>query len=195
MPIDERGGTQEQTTAFQQPPGGVPTAHARMPWNMRYTNFQGAGTVASVPPQVPDKIPHDSSRSGGADARFGAADGDKILGLPPEGEKMPSPGPSLPSPPHPLRAMGSVLWGASTVTLVQPPTADQRDEPARQVVSPPPPRRNELLPEALEVPPVAEGHSRMRARSVDASAGTAGVSPVVLERRRQMARYRIFDDL
>jgi hypothetical protein len=91
--------------------------------------------------------------------------------------------------------MGSVLWGASTVTLVQPPTADQRDEPARQVVSPPPPRRNGLLPEVLEVPPVAEGHSRTRARSVDASAGTAGVSPVVLERRRQMARYRIFDDL
>ena len=199
MLVDERGSTQQQTTAFQRPLGGVPTAYARMsssnlPWNMRYANFQGAGTAAEVPPQVPDKIPHDSSSSGGADAQFGAADGDKILGLPPEGEKMPSPGPSLPSPPHLLRATGPVLWGASAVTLVQPPTADERDEPARQVVSPPPPRGNELLPEALEVPPVAEGHSRTRARSVDASAGTAEVSPIVRERRRQMARHRIFDD-
>jgi hypothetical protein len=198
MPIDAlRPREQPAAAAFQNPVGGAPTGYARMPtsnlpWNIRYTNFQGAGAMSDAPPAVPEKIPHGGAQGGAADGEkiLGSqpgADEDKILGSPPDGEKM-SPGPP---PPPPRAAVGPVLWAnASTSTLVPPPPATARGaEAARQVRRP----VAHEMPEGLGVPP-AGGHSRARARSVDATAG-AGVSQVVLDRRRRRARHQILDDL
>ena len=215
MPVEARQpGEQPADAAFQQPVGGAPTSYARMPssnlpWNIRYTNFQGAAAMSDAPPAVPEKIPHGGAQGGAADGEkiLGSqpgpedkilgvgADEDKILGSPGRRKHVPRPAVAAAAAAAAAAAraaVGPVLWAhASTATLVPPPppATAQGAEAARQARR----RGAHEMPEGLGVPPTA-GHGRTRARSVDATA-EAGVSQVVLERRRRRARHQILDDL
>jgi hypothetical protein len=192
---------------------------ANLPWNIRYTNFQGAGTMSDPALEkilgsqggAEDKMlgagAEDEkilgSQSGADDKIMGVqADGEKILGSPSNGEKISH------EPPTMLpRTTGPVLWDAPPAAHVTPPPppATHVTPPAAQSaaaapqVPPKQPLRDHEIPEVLGPPPPAD-HSHARAASVDtaaaaAAAAPAAVSQVVLDLRRRRARHQLFDDL